>query len=263
MHRYDTCAPRAGPPALLRCRCRPAGRARRRRAWRVAAHGTRRSARRASAPAPTPSGSRSTRPAAGAAAATTSSPPIVFVVVLGLATTAQVGFFTVGPGAPKPSKSASRERRRQRDPRDVATLAPKSLSENRTWTGTMLINTTKLGHLPERQEGPAGGRELRRSRGVRVLLGPHLPSPHHLRHLRAAVRRPERRRERRPRLHLRPARERAEEHRHGFGHEGGRLPGRHDRDGPRHRDGQPGQPVLHRLQGQRSCPPPATRCSAR
>ena len=72
---------------------------------------------------------------------------IVFVVVLALATTAQVGFFTVGPGAPKPSRSASASATASPSatPAATRTLAPKSLSENRTWTGTMLVNTTKLG----------------------------------------------------------------------------------------------------------------------
>jgi peptidyl-prolyl cis-trans isomerase B (cyclophilin B) len=67
---------------------------------------------------------------------------IVFVVVVGLATTAQVGYFTGGPGAPKPSRSASASA--SPTPTATRTVAPKSLSENRTWTGTMTINTTKL-----------------------------------------------------------------------------------------------------------------------
>ena len=67
---------------------------------------------------------------------------IVFVVVIGLATTAQVGFFTIGPGAATPSKSASAGA--SPTPGPTRTLAPKALSENRTWTGTMTINTTKL-----------------------------------------------------------------------------------------------------------------------
>jgi peptidyl-prolyl cis-trans isomerase B (cyclophilin B) len=69
---------------------------------------------------------------------------IVFVVVIALATTAQVGFFTAGPGAPKPSKSASASASASPTPTATRTVAPKSLSENRTWTGTMTVNTTKL-----------------------------------------------------------------------------------------------------------------------
>jgi peptidyl-prolyl cis-trans isomerase B (cyclophilin B) len=67
---------------------------------------------------------------------------IVFVVVVGLATTAQVGFFTAGPGAPRPTKSASASA--SPTPTAERTVPPKSLSENRTWTGTMAVNSTKL-----------------------------------------------------------------------------------------------------------------------
>ncbi|MGN6443832.1 peptidylprolyl isomerase [Amnibacterium sp.] len=66
---------------------------------------------------------------------------IAFVLIVGLATTAQVGFFTLGPGAPKPSPSASASP----TPTPTRTVAPKSLSENRTWTGTMAIDSVKLG----------------------------------------------------------------------------------------------------------------------
>jgi peptidyl-prolyl cis-trans isomerase B (cyclophilin B) len=71
---------------------------------------------------------------------------IVFVAVLAVATTAQVGYFTGGPGAPGPSKSASASASASASPAptETRTLAPKSLSENRTWKGTMTINTTKL-----------------------------------------------------------------------------------------------------------------------
>lgn len=67
---------------------------------------------------------------------------IVFVVVVGLATTAQVGFFTLGPGAPTPKKSASASA--SATPAATRTLPPKSDAEDRTWTGSMTINTTKL-----------------------------------------------------------------------------------------------------------------------
>jgi peptidyl-prolyl cis-trans isomerase B (cyclophilin B) len=69
---------------------------------------------------------------------------IVFIVVVGLAATAQVGYFTGGPGAPKPSTSASASASASPTPTATRTVAPKSLSENRTWTGTMTINETKL-----------------------------------------------------------------------------------------------------------------------
>jgi peptidyl-prolyl cis-trans isomerase B (cyclophilin B) len=67
---------------------------------------------------------------------------IVFVVVVGLATAAQVGYFVAGPGAPKPSASVSPSA--TPSPTDARTVAPKSLSENRRWTGTMAVNTTRL-----------------------------------------------------------------------------------------------------------------------
>ncbi|WP_375390314.1 peptidylprolyl isomerase [uncultured Amnibacterium sp.] len=65
---------------------------------------------------------------------------IVLVAVLALATTAQVGFFTVGPGAPKPTASLSATP----TPTVARTLPPSSLSEDRTWTGTLVLNTTSL-----------------------------------------------------------------------------------------------------------------------
>jgi peptidyl-prolyl cis-trans isomerase B (cyclophilin B) len=65
---------------------------------------------------------------------------IVFVVVVGLAATAQVGFFTIGPGAAAPSMSPSASA----TPAPTRPLAPKALSGNRTWTGTMTIDTTTL-----------------------------------------------------------------------------------------------------------------------
>ncbi|MBW4041441.1 MAG: peptidylprolyl isomerase [Acidobacteria bacterium] len=77
---------------------------------------------------------------------------IVFVVVVALATTAQVGFFTVGPGAPAPSRSASVSA--SATPAPTRTLPPKSRSGNRTWTGTMTINTTKLGISLDGKKAP-------------------------------------------------------------------------------------------------------------
>ncbi len=60
---------------------------------------------------------------------------VALVVVAALATTAQVVYFTSGPGAPEPVASASPE------PSEPAVAAPEpALSEFRTWTGTMTIN---------------------------------------------------------------------------------------------------------------------------
>lgn len=63
---------------------------------------------------------------------------LAIVVVGALAATAQIAYFTVGPGTPEPLASASPE------PTDTpAALAPApALSEFRTWTGTMTINET-------------------------------------------------------------------------------------------------------------------------
>jgi peptidyl-prolyl cis-trans isomerase B (cyclophilin B) len=65
---------------------------------------------------------------------------IVLVVVIALATTAQVGFFTIGPGAPKPSASAAASP----TPTPSRTLPPASLSGDRTWTGTLVLNSTSM-----------------------------------------------------------------------------------------------------------------------
>jgi peptidyl-prolyl cis-trans isomerase B (cyclophilin B) len=67
---------------------------------------------------------------------------IVFVAVVGAATAAQVGFFTAGPGAPEPSASAGASA--TPEPTATRTLPPASLSEDRTWTGTMTLNDTAL-----------------------------------------------------------------------------------------------------------------------
>ena len=79
---------------------------------------------------------------------------IVFVLVVGLATTAQVGFFTAGPGAAKPTTSTSASATASPTPTSTRTVAPKSLSENRTWTGTMTIDTLKLGISLDGKKAP-------------------------------------------------------------------------------------------------------------
>lgn len=63
---------------------------------------------------------------------------LAIVVVGALAATAQVAYFTVGPGTPEPVASATPE------PTETAAAevpAP-ALSEFRTWTGTMTLNET-------------------------------------------------------------------------------------------------------------------------
>jgi peptidyl-prolyl cis-trans isomerase B (cyclophilin B) len=62
---------------------------------------------------------------------------LALVVVAALATTAQVVYFTSGPGAPEPVASASPE------PSTTAAAAPDpALSENRAWTGELTLNDT-------------------------------------------------------------------------------------------------------------------------
>lgn len=60
---------------------------------------------------------------------------LIVVVVAALATTAQIVYFTAGPGAPEPVASASPE------PTSTAVAAPApALSEFRTWSGDLIIN---------------------------------------------------------------------------------------------------------------------------
>lgn len=62
---------------------------------------------------------------------------LALVVVAALATTAQVVYFTSGPGAPEPVASARPE------PSTTAAAAPDpALSENRAWTGELTLNDT-------------------------------------------------------------------------------------------------------------------------
>jgi peptidyl-prolyl cis-trans isomerase B (cyclophilin B) len=58
---------------------------------------------------------------------------LAIVVVGALAATAQIVYFTVGPGTPEPIPSASASP-------SPATAPDPSVSESRTWTGTMTLN---------------------------------------------------------------------------------------------------------------------------
>lgn len=82
--------------------------------------------------------------------------PIVFLVVVALATTAQILFFTAGPGKPvaKPTSSASAAPTATPSPTPSGTVPPKSLSQNRTWTGTMTLNSTRLGISLDGKQAP-------------------------------------------------------------------------------------------------------------
>jgi peptidyl-prolyl cis-trans isomerase B (cyclophilin B) len=78
---------------------------------------------------------------------------ITFVLAVAVATLAQIGFFTVGPGKPvaaKPSASASPTP----TPTASATAPPPSAAENRTWTGTLTLNSTKLGITLDGKKAP-------------------------------------------------------------------------------------------------------------
>ena len=66
---------------------------------------------------------------------------IAAVVIVALAVGTQLLYFSAGPGAAKASSSASPSA----TPSAAATVPPKTLAEDRTWTGTMTINGVPLG----------------------------------------------------------------------------------------------------------------------
>lgn len=63
---------------------------------------------------------------------------IAAVVIVALAVGTQLLYFSAGPGAAKASSSASPSA-------SAAAVPPKTLAEDRTWTGTMTINGVPLG----------------------------------------------------------------------------------------------------------------------
>lgn len=67
---------------------------------------------------------------------------IVFVVVVALAALTQVGYSTIGPGRPaaRPSATATPSA----SPTPTRTLPPASLSQNRTWTGSLTLDKAPL-----------------------------------------------------------------------------------------------------------------------
>jgi peptidyl-prolyl cis-trans isomerase B (cyclophilin B) len=67
---------------------------------------------------------------------------IAAVVIVALAVGTQLLYFSAGPGAAKASSSSSAA---PSTPSTGATVPPKSLAEDRTWTGTMTINGIPLG----------------------------------------------------------------------------------------------------------------------
>ncbi|NUU05576.1 peptidylprolyl isomerase [Leifsonia sp. C5G2] len=66
---------------------------------------------------------------------------IAAVVIVALAVGTQLLYFSAGPGAAKASSSASPSA----SPTSTATVPPKRLAEDRTWTGTLTINNVPLG----------------------------------------------------------------------------------------------------------------------
>jgi peptidyl-prolyl cis-trans isomerase B (cyclophilin B) len=78
--------------------------------------------------------------------------PIVFLVVVALATAVQIVWFTAGPGKPvaKPTETATATP----TPTPSATVPPKALSQNRTWTGSMTLNSVKLGIALDGKKAP-------------------------------------------------------------------------------------------------------------
>jgi peptidyl-prolyl cis-trans isomerase B (cyclophilin B) len=81
---------------------------------------------------------------------------IVFVVVVVAATLAQIGFFTVGPGKPAaaPKTSGSPTPSASPTPTATATAPSPSAAENRTWTGTLTLNSTRLGIALDGKKAP-------------------------------------------------------------------------------------------------------------
>jgi peptidyl-prolyl cis-trans isomerase B (cyclophilin B) len=80
--------------------------------------------------------------------------PIVFLVVIALATTVQVLWFTAGPGKPVAKPKASTSATPTPSPTATATVPPRALSQNRTWTGSMTLNSVKLGFTLDGAKAP-------------------------------------------------------------------------------------------------------------
>ncbi len=67
------------------------------------------------------------------------------LVVAAIATSAQVFYFTGGPGTPEPVPSASPTSTPDAGGTNVGDVPPASASEFREWTGTMTVNDIELG----------------------------------------------------------------------------------------------------------------------
>jgi peptidyl-prolyl cis-trans isomerase B (cyclophilin B) len=80
--------------------------------------------------------------------------PIVFLVVVALATTVQILWFTAGPGKPVAKPKATTSATATPTATATATVPPKALSQNRTWTGSMTLNSVKLGITLDGKRAP-------------------------------------------------------------------------------------------------------------
>jgi peptidyl-prolyl cis-trans isomerase B (cyclophilin B) len=73
---------------------------------------------------------------------------IGLVVVAALATVTQIYYFSAGPGAPKASSSSSPSATPTPTAaagKNIGNVPPKSVAEARTWTGSLTLNSVKLG----------------------------------------------------------------------------------------------------------------------
>ncbi len=104
--------------------------------------------------------------------------PIVLLVVVALAITAQVLYFTGGPGKPVAKPSASASATASPTPTPTATVAAEGAVREPHVDGDDGAEHHEARHLPRRQGGAAGGRELREPHAAGLLHGPHLPPAH-------------------------------------------------------------------------------------
>jgi peptidyl-prolyl cis-trans isomerase B (cyclophilin B) len=77
---------------------------------------------------------------------------VAFVLVAALATAAQIGYVTVGPGAPPPKSKASASP--TPTPTPSGTVPPKALAQNRAWSGSLTLNSVKLGITLDGKRAP-------------------------------------------------------------------------------------------------------------
>ncbi len=81
------------------------------------------------------------------------------VVIAALAAVTQIFYFSAGPGAPTAAPSSSASPSSSAAPTPVASanvgdVPPVSVAQNRTWTGQLTLNTTKLGISLDGKDAP-------------------------------------------------------------------------------------------------------------